>query len=174
MWRTASYPLRETTADMSQPPHRPAPAEHHTTRRRTAVPEDRPARLPQHEPQRDASNRDFAIKAAQLATDLHCENALVFDVRGLSDMTDYILIASGTSDRQIKSVADDIEDLAERCGLGRLGRELDGPAKWLVLDFVDAVVHLFDPQTRAHYDLEMLWGDAQRVAWQRNGDHHER
>ncbi len=155
---------------MPQPPHRPAPSDHHTTRRdrSTAAADTQPA--PPRDPQRDARNRDFVIAAARLVTDLHCENALVFDVRGLSDMTDYILIASGTSDRQIKSVADDIEDLAARSGLGRLGRELDGPAKWLVLDFVDAVVHLFEPQTRAHYDLEMLWGDADRVTWRRNGD----
>jgi ribosome-associated protein len=163
---------------MSQPTHRPAPIDHHTTRRErsasTAVSmlDEVGPLLPQHDPQRVARNREFIIEAARLAADLHCENALIFDVRGLSDMTDYILIASGTSDRQIKSVADDIEDLAERSGMGTLGRELDGPAKWLVLDFVDAVVHLFDPQTRAHYDLEMLWDDAQRVPWRRNGDQH--
>ena len=48
-----------------------------------------------------------------------------------------------------------------------MGRELDAPSKWLVLDFIDVVVHLFDPETRAHYDLEMLWGDAERVHWRR-------
>lgn len=157
---------------MPQPPHRPAPREHHTTRRERSASDAAPevASAPPRDPRRDARNRAFVIEAARLLTDLHCENALVFDVRGLSDLTDYILIASGTSDRQIKSVADDVEDLAARSGLGRLGRELDGPAKWLVLDFVDAVVHLFEPQTRAHYDLEMLWGDAERVPWRRNGD----
>lgn len=111
--------------------------------------------------------RKFAVEAARLAADLHCENILVLDVRGLSDVTDYILIASGTSDRQILSVAQHIEDLARELGTGLLGHELESPGSWVVMDFVDVVIHLFDPPVRAHYDLEMLWGDAKAVRWRR-------
>ncbi len=151
---------------MPQSPRPASPAQHHTATRQA----DHPHETRRHaDPQREAQNRRFAIDAARLASDLHCEDAILFDVRGLSDLTDYILIASGTSDRQIKSVADDIEELARETGLTRLGRELDGSAKWVVVDFVDVVVHLFDPETRAHYDLEMLWGDAGRVPWRREG-----
>jgi ribosome-associated protein len=110
--------------------------------------------------------RKFAVEAARLAADLHCENILLLDVRGLSDVTDYLLIASGTSQRQILSVAERIEELAKEMEIGRLGHELESGA-WVVIDFVDVVAHLFDPPVRAHYDLEMLWGDAKLVRWRR-------
>ena len=108
---------------------------------------------------------EFVIAAARLLTDLHCQDVIIFDLRGLSDVTDYILIASGTSDRQIISVARDVEDLATQYNLQRYGREVDGPTTWFVIDLVDVICHLFEPTTRAHYDLEMLWGDAPRVDW---------
>ena len=90
----------------------------------------------------------------------------MLDVRGHSQVSDYIVIASGTSDRQILSVSDDVEELGERHGLKVFGREADHPANWSVVDFVDVVVHLFESATRAHYDLEDgFWGDAPRVVW---------
>ncbi len=49
----------------------------------------------------------------------------------------------------------------------RVGSEMDGPSKWLVVDFLDVIVHLFEPVTRAYYDLETLWGDAPTVHWRR-------
>ena len=124
-------------------------------------------RLRRHDAAEDAQIVAFAVEAARLLHDRHCEDVLILDVRGLSDMTDYVLIASGTSDRQIKSVGDELEALAKQNGMGRFGREVDAPTTWLALDFVDVIVHLFDPPTRAHYDIEMLWGDAPKVEWQR-------
>ena len=115
----------------------------------------------------DAPIDAFAVDAARLLHDRHCEDVLILDVRGLSDLTDLIIIASGTSDRQIKALGDEVEDLAKQSDLARFGREVDAPTTWLVLDFVDVVVHLFDPAARAHYDLEMMWGDAPQVPWQR-------
>jgi len=120
-----------------------------------------------HSGQDDESIRRFAVESARLCADLHCTDVVVFDVRGLSDMCDYILVGSGTSDRQIKSVAGDLAEHGEEHGHERIGREQDGDAKWVVVDFVDVIVHLFEPVTRAHYDLEMLWGDAPQVAWRR-------
>ena len=114
-----------------------------------------------------AQTRKFAIEAARLLKDRHCEDILLLDVRGRNDITDFILIASGTSDRQIRAVSEEIEELAGKDGIARLGADIDGPSTWAVLDFVDLVVHLFDPATRAHYDLEMLWGDSPRVTWRR-------
>ncbi|MCC7408128.1 MAG: ribosome silencing factor [Phycisphaeraceae bacterium] len=131
------------------------------------APPDRPKRTRRQQPAEEAAVRRFAVETARLLSDSHCEDVLMLDVRELSDLTDYILIASGTSDRQIRSVADDVVDLAKQTGMGKLGREVDGPANWLVLDFVDVVIHLFEPITRAHYDLEMLWGDAAQVNWRR-------
>ena len=109
----------------------------------------------------------MAIDAACLLNDSHFQDVLLLDVCGLSDITDYVLIASGTSDRQIKSVGGDVEDLAKEAGFERYGRDADDDNTWLVLDFVDVIVHLFEPATRAHYDLEMMWGDAPQVEWRR-------
>jgi ribosome-associated protein len=116
---------------------------------------------------RQARTRQFAIEAARLLGDLHCEDILLLDVRGLSQITDYLLIGSGTSDRQIHGVSDDVQRLAQEYDLSRFGRETDERTVWAVLDFVEVMVHLFEPATRAHYDLEMLWGDAPRIDWRR-------
>lgn len=114
-------------------------------------------------------SKRFAIDAACLLNDSHFEDVILLDLRGLSDITDYVLIASGTSDRQIKSVGNDVEGLAKEAGFDRYGRDADTGNTWLVLDFVDVIVHLFEPTTRAHYDLEMMWGDAPQVSWRRAG-----
>jgi len=111
--------------------------------------------------------RTFIAEAAKLLAGLHCENMVVLDVRGLSDLTDYILIATGTSDRQIKGVAGQVTDLALEHGLDRFGSERDDDSTWLVLDYVDTIVHLFEPTARAHYDIEMLWGDAPKIDWRK-------
>lgn len=125
----------------------------------------RPSR---HRPRSAADeSRPFAVAAARLLNDSHCTDILVYDVREKSDVMDYLLIATGTSDRQMRSVADDVEELGESHQFKAFGREVDGPTTWVVLDFVDVVVHLFEPQTRAFYDLEMLWGDAPQVKWRR-------
>lgn len=118
-------------------------------------------------PEGDTVVREFAIEAARLMADRHCEEILVLDVRGLSQLTDYVLIATGTSDRQMKSVGSEIAELGRTHGLRRYGSERDDSSRWIVLDFVDVMVHLFEPATRGHYDLEMLWGDAPKVKWRR-------
>ena len=113
----------------------------------------------------DAHNRKFAIDSAKLLIGLHCTDIVIFDVRTLSEVTDYILIASGTSDRQIRSVGVEVNKLAKERGIGRFGHDADDASTWIVLDFIDLIVHLFEPSTRAHYDLEMMWGDAPKINW---------
>lgn len=112
-------------------------------------------------------SRLFAIAAARLVADSHATDIVIFDVRGVSQVTDYLVIATGTSDRQIKAVGSHVVELAGEYDLDRLGTERDEASKWQVLDFASVMVHLFEPITRAHYDLEMLWGDAPRVNWRR-------
>ncbi len=120
------------------------------------------------------SGCEFAIAAARQMSDLHCDDVRVFDVRGLSPLTNFLVIGSGTSDRQIKAVAEHVSELArEQFNLERFAGERDTAATWLVLDFIDVMVHLFEPATRAHYDLEMLWGDAPFMDWSRHGQHRK-
>lgn len=111
--------------------------------------------------------RAFATEAARLLSDNKCQDIVVLDVTSLSQMSDYLVIASGTSDRQMRSTADDVVDLAARQGSSAFRKDVDDRTTWIVVDFVDVVVHIFEPNTRAHYDLEMLWQDAPRMEWER-------
>lgn len=125
---------------------------------------------------RDA--RQLAIEAARIAVDDHCEDVVIQDLRGISDVCDYFVICTGTSDRQMRSVVDDIQDRAKALGHGRFGLSGYEEAHWILADYVDVVVHVFSAEARTYYDLELLWGDAKRVeGWQTrpepHDDHHE-
>ncbi len=111
--------------------------------------------------------RQFVIDAAREARDDNCDQIVLLDLRGISPMADYFLICTGTSDRQIRATADHIAKLGKSGGLKLLGKDGYQQAGWILLDFVDVVVHIFSPEYRLLYDLELLWGDGQRVRWQR-------
>jgi ribosome-associated protein len=114
-----------------------------------------------------AEARAFAIDAARLFADDKCDDIVVLDVSGLSQVTDFIVIGSGTSERQMRSALKDVEDMGSKRGFGVFRSSTDDRASWLLADFVDVVAHVFEPNVRAHYDLEMLWGDAPRLEWER-------
>jgi len=116
---------------------------------------------------RDALSYRFAVAAARELSDRRCSEVMVLDVRGLSSVCDYVVLGTGTSDRQAKASAKHVEGLGKELGLERLASDADAASKWVVVDFAGAMVHVFEPATRAHYDLEMLWGDAPRVPWRR-------
>ncbi len=111
--------------------------------------------------------RSFAVDAARLLADNKCTDVVVLDVTAVSTMSDYIIVASGTSDRQMKSTADDVGELWTKRNYAPYRTDVDDRSTWIVVDFVDVVVHIFEPNTRAHYDLEMLWADAGRLEWER-------
>ena len=111
--------------------------------------------------------RELALQAARIAHDDHAEDVLILDLRGISPVTDYFVIASGTSDRQLRAVCDELVTHGKACGQRVshvAGRE---SGEWIVLDFFDVVVHLFEQSRRAFYDLELIWGEAPRVDWRR-------
>jgi len=107
----------------------------------------------------------FAAHAARLLADCKCDDVLVQDLRGLSQIADFYVIATGTSQRQIHSVTDDLKRLARHENQSALGVHGDGASTWVVADFADVVVHLFDADTRAYYDIESLWAESKRVDW---------
>ena len=111
---------------------------------------------------------DFAIEAARLLADRRCEDVLLLDVTGLSQVCDFLLIGSGTSDRQMKSVAKELEGFGKDHDNPVFRSNRDTALTWVVVDFVDLVAHLFEPDQRAYYDLESLWSDAESVDWQRS------
>jgi ribosome-associated protein len=112
--------------------------------------------------------RQFAVEAARLLSDLKCEDVLLLDVSGLSQVCNYVLLASGTSDRQMKAVAAQVEDLGDEHDNPCFRSNRDTGITWIVVDFIDVVAHLFEPDQRAYYDLEGLWSDAPVVAWKRD------
>ena len=105
--------------------------------------------------------------AARLAVDRHGRDIAVLDLRGISPVTDYFVIITGTSDRQMRAVADEIVQEAAPAGWKPYNPADTRSDKWVLVDFVDVVVHVFEQAARRFYDLELIWGDAPRVRWQR-------
>ncbi|MFN4242349.1 MAG: ribosome silencing factor [Tepidisphaerales bacterium] len=88
---------------------------------------------------------------------------VILDVSGLSPVTDYLVIATGTSGRQMRSAADDLIELGEQAGFAPLSASGLDSDTWVCVDFVDVLLHIFSADARQYYDLESLWGDATRV-----------
>lgn len=105
----------------------------------------------------------FALQAARIAWERHCHNIVVLDLKGTSPATDFFVIATGTSDRQMRTVADEISAAGKQAGFPRFGRAGYDQARWILLDFVSVVVHVFDSEYRDFYDLENLWGEAEML-----------
>ncbi len=136
--------------------------------RSTPSPTDAPAPAARTYHRSDpAATQRFAIEAARLLSDDKCQDVVVLDLRGLTQVTDFIVIGTGSSDRQMRSVLDHVEELGGTLGFNAFKRSVDERSTWVLVDFVDVIVHMFEPNTRAHYDLEMLWGDAKRPEWER-------
>jgi ribosome-associated protein len=114
----------------------------------------------------DDTARSLAIQAAKRCRDNNCEEILVLDMGGVSPVTDYFVIATGTSGRQLRAVSQDLQDLGKELESSVWQVAGEDSAQWVLLDFVDVVVHLFDEQHRHYYDLELIWGDAERVDWE--------
>jgi ribosome-associated protein len=112
--------------------------------------------------------REFAVEAAQLLSDRHCEDIRIIEVRGISQVCDYMLIATGTSDRQMKSVASELEDLGRTLRFDCFRSNRDTGVTWVVIDFIDLVAHLFEPNQRQYYALEELWADGRIIDWQKD------
>lgn len=99
-------------------------------------------------------------RAAQLALERKARDVVAMDLRGLSTATDCFLVASGNSDIQVKAIADHILDELKK--EGERPNHVEGlqAGRWVLLDYVDFVVHVFHPAAREFYQLENLWGDA--------------
>lgn len=117
----------------------------------------RPARPAPRPPPDDADALRWALAAC---SDRKAVDGVVLDLRALSDATDYFVVVSGTSDTHVRAIAEHVlETLRER---GVRAHHVEGLAggRWVLLDFVDFVVHVFHPALREFYQLEGLWGDA--------------
>jgi len=115
--------------------------------------------------ERRAGSREIAVVASRAAADKQAVDVAILDVSGLIVVTDHFVICSGGSDRQVKTIVEGIEEAVRELGERPVRREGESDAGWILLDYVDVVVHVFAQEEREYYDLERLWRDAPRVSW---------
>ncbi len=106
-----------------------------------------------------------AFICARTADENKAKDILVLDMRKISPLYDYFVIATGSSRRQIHNIAEEIDDRMKKVGEKRLGLEGYEASRWIVQDYGDVVVHIFDKDARFYYSLEELWADAERMDW---------
>lgn len=108
-----------------------------------------------------------SLEAAQLcaeaADDKKASNILILDLRGLTYITDYFVICSGGNITQVGAIADNVGQVLAKAGIRPSHVEGASEASWVLMDYGDVVVHVFEEQARIYYSLEKLWGDAPRI-----------
>jgi ribosome-associated protein len=111
---------------------------------------------------------DRACLVARVAAENKARDIVVLDMRGITPLYDFFVLATGTSRRQIHTLAEEIDAALRAEGDARLTIEGYEASRWVVQDYGDVVVHVFDPDTRTYYGIEELWADAPRVDWERH------
>jgi ribosome-associated protein len=120
-----------------------------------------------HPDQGQNRSLERALAAARVADLNRGRDLVILDLRELTPVFDYFVIATGGSRRQLHAISEEIEDvLKKEFNDRRLGIEGYADSRWILLDFGDIVIHLFDDETRGYYDLERLWTGAKRVPFQ--------
>ena len=111
--------------------------------------------------------RQQAVVAARAAAAKKGEDPVILEVGAILAITDAFVITSGANARQVRTIAEEVEErVAAECGPKPLRTEGLDDARWVLLDYGDFVVHVFLDEVRRYYDLERLWSDAPRVAWE--------
>lgn len=110
-----------------------------------------------------SSSREKAFLCARALLDRKAVDLAILEVKTLSSFTDYFLICSGNSDRQVQAIASHIEEKLGQQGIRPLGIEGKREGHWILLDYGDVVIHVFYQPVREFYDLERLWSEAPRV-----------
>ena len=112
----------------------------------------------------------LAHRAAQLCSEYKAYDVVLLDLRGVTDMTDFFIVASGTSDTHVRSIGQHVlEDMKHKEGAPAHHVEGLEQGRWVLLDYVDFVVHIFHPTLRNFYQLERLWSDAESIAVDSSG-----
>jgi ribosome-associated protein len=110
-----------------------------------------------------SSSKEKAFLCARALSDRKASDLVILEVKDLSSFTDYFLICSGNSDRQVQALASHLEEKLGQQGIHPLGSEGKREGRWVLLDYGDVVVHIFYQPVRDFYDLERLWSEAPRV-----------
>ncbi len=121
-------------------------------------------------PQREfmaIQGEELALACATAADEVKAENIRVWDMRGVSNLTDFMVICSGTSMPQLRAILRDVAGtVEEKHGAKPHMTEGKADTKWVVLDYIDVMVHVMSDELREYYGLEDLWKDAKEVTWQ--------
>jgi len=107
--------------------------------------------------------RELALRAAETALNKKASDVTILDLSGLTVIADYFVICSGESTTQVKAVASAIEEELAKEGVKPRGVEGVAHSHWILLDYGDVIIHIFEKETRAYYNLEKLWMDAKTV-----------
>ena len=106
---------------------------------------------------------EYARLAVDMASEKQAADIVMLDIRGVSDFTDYFVVLTAESSRQMRSLVEDIEEALEKTGATLHHREGASDAGWRLLDFGDVIVHLFSPEAREFYNIEGAWSRAAEV-----------
>jgi len=112
---------------------------------------------------RTIESKTLALKIAEVALDKKAEEVVIINVSNKVDYTDYLVVCSGSSERQVKHLADEVEARFKRRRIVPFGIEGEKDGKWILMDYGSVIVHVFLRETRQSYDLDGLWLDADRV-----------
>lgn len=107
---------------------------------------------------------DVAKLAAEAAADKKANRPVILDIRGLSVIADYFVIAGGHSEKLVQTIAVNVKDRLQEAGVSVRGMEGYAEGRWVLIDAEDVIIHIFHREERDFYDLERLWGDAKTVA----------
>ncbi len=111
------------------------------------------------------NGRDIALFAAGTADEKKGTNVVVYDLRGLVDITDYMVVATAQSKSQTRAIIETISRRLKQAGTMKMGQEGNENGNWVLIDYCDCIVHVFSPNLREYYALESLWGDAPKMDW---------
>jgi ribosome-associated protein len=109
------------------------------------------------------SAEEKATLMSRIAADRKAVDVVVLNMRDASSVTDYFLICSGSSERQVRAIADAIDEASGPSGIAPLGIEGYREGRWILMDYGDVIVHVFSQDTREYYDLERLWANAPKL-----------
>jgi ribosome-associated protein len=109
------------------------------------------------------SNQNLAEEIGRLIDSKKGDDIVILDLRGISSVADYFVIASGNSDRQVVAIADHVEDELAKHGIYSKYKDGMKTGRWVVMDYHDILVHIFHKEERDYYNLERLWNDAKKI-----------
>ncbi|MGP3779410.1 ribosome silencing factor [Halanaerobium saccharolyticum] len=118
----------------------------------------------------DLSIKDIALIAADAADDKKAEDIEVLNVQGLTVIADYFVICSGNSDQQVRAIARAVDEKLSEKGIEPKRMAGMDDARWVLIDYADVIVHVFQKREREYYDLERLWSDAEKILRQSDGE----